>query len=93
MGGMGMGGGMMGGGSGGDMGGAGGGMGGGGGRGGKVDLSGAMKMIPKPISMPAPKSLSQLEGGIQPIQPSRPMPPDAGGGNSLSQMIMQFLQG
>jgi hypothetical protein len=67
---------------GGDMGGGGGGRGGG-----KVNMQAAMAMIPKPIQLPP------LEGGIQPIKPRPPMPPDQGGGTSLAQQIMRFLQG
>lgn len=59
-----------------------------GGGGGKVNMQATMAMIPKPIALPP------LEGGIQPIRPSPPMPLGGGGGNqTLSEMIMQFLQG
>jgi len=64
----------------GDFGGGGGGKGGG-----KVNLSGAIAMIPKPIALTPPQ--------ITPIRPQPPMQPDDSGGSGLAQLFTQFSQG
>jgi hypothetical protein len=51
--------------------------------------SNAMKNMPKLTSPNV--DISQLPQ-ITTMRPSAPMPPDAGGGTSLAQSIMQFLQ-
>lgn len=88
MGGGGFGGGGMGGGEGGGMGG------GGGGGGGKVDLSGAMKMIPKPIPLtPAEQFVQPIKVTGHIIPPMQQTEDPNPFGRSLAKDIMDFLQG